>query len=394
MNTESQRRRAFGFSRLLPLLLSAPLAAGLLACGAGEQSASADAGTAAPTPPTEVIVTAAERGSLPLELTYTASTRGSREVEVRARVSGILLSRHYQEGSFVKEGALLFKIDPAPFKAAVDAAAGALEVEKARLLRAEREKNRIGPLFDKNGVSQRERDDTFSEYEIAKASVTAAEARLKQAQLELDYTSVRAPISGFTSKETRSEGSLVQASSESSLLTRIVRLDPLYVEFSLPDAEVRLLRQASKGGKELAVPLSLELDNGAQVPQKATLDFLDSTVDATSGTLRARASLANADAALLPGQFLRVRVDGLTLDNVVIVPARALLQSATGPYVWVVGEGNVPAMTSVRTGHRHGDQVTIEDGLAGGELVVIEGLQKIYTGSGPVSPVRATGGPT
>lgn len=393
MNTESHQDRAFGSSRLL-LLLLAPLTAGLLACGGGgggEQAAPAGAG-AAPPPP-EVIVTAAERANLPLELTYTASTRGSREVEVRARVSGILLSRHYEEGSFVKEGALLFKIDPAPFKAAVDAAAGALEVEKARLVRAEREKNRIGPLFDKNGVSQRERDDTVSEYEIAKASVMAAEARLKQAQLELGYTNVRAPISGFTSKETRSEGSLVQASSESSLLTRIVRLDPLYVEFALPDAEVRLLRQAAAPGKELAVPLSLELDSGVKVPQKATLDFLDSAVDATSGTLRARASLANADAALLPGQFLRVRVDGLQLDNVVIVPTRALMQGPTGPFVWVVGDGNVPAMTPVRTGHRHGDLVSIEEGLKGGELVVIEGLQKIFPGAGPVAPVRAPGGP-
>jgi membrane fusion protein (multidrug efflux system) len=384
-------RRTFG-STLYPFLLLAVLA--LAACG--KEEAAAPAGEAAQAPPAEVVVTKAVRAAMPLDFSYTASTRGSREVEVRSRVSGILLSRKYQEGAFVKEGTVLFTVDPLPFKAAVDSAAGALEMEKARLTQAEREKDRIGPLYEKRGVSQRERDDTISAYEVAKASVAAAEARLQQAKLELGYTSVRAPISGFTGKETRSEGSLVQAGGESSLLTTIVRLDPLYVEFSMPDSEVRLLRQVlAADGKngQLAVPVTLLLDDSGRThPVKATLDFLDSAIEGSSSTVRARASLANPEHSLLPGQFLRVRLDGLALRDAVVIPTRALGQGPTGPFVWVVPADNVPVQTPVSTGFRSGDKVAIEKGLAGGEDVVIEGLQKIFPGA-PVKPLRDTEAP-
>lgn len=391
MNIESPRRRTFGSFLYIPFILAA---LSLLACG-NEKSTAAEGGEAATQaatqaqPPTEVVVAQAVRGDLPLELTYTASTRGSREVEVRARVSGILFSRHFQEGAFVKEGALLFKIDPAPFKAAAAAAQGALEVEKARLARTEREKERIVPLFEKNGVSARERDDAVSEWEIAKASVLAAEARFRQAALDLSYTDVRAPISGFTSKETRSEGSLVQAGSESSLLTRIVRLDPLYIEFSMPDEEVRLLRQIR--GNELGVPLTLLPEGGQALPQQATLDFLDSAVDSASATVRARASVANPDAVLLPGQFLRVRLEGLALHDVVIVPSRCLVQGATSPSVWVVADDGSVTQTEVRTSARHGDDVVVAEGLVGGEKVITQGLQKIFPGV-TVKAVTAAGG--
>lgn len=390
MNNDSSRRN-FGSSLYLSLLLAATLVA---ACGGKSDPAAAPEGQAAQqAPPSEVVVATAQRGDLPLELSYTASTRGSREVEVRSRVSGILLARRYQEGSFVKEGASLFKVDPATFQAAVDTAAGALEMEKARFVQAEREKDRIGPLYDKKGVSQRERDDSVSNYEFAKASVAAAEARLRAAKLDLSYTDVRAPISGFTSKETRSEGSLVQAGSESSLLTTIVRLDPLYVEFAMPDSEVRLLRQVR--GTELGVPVTLLLGDGGMVvhPAKATLDFLDTMVEGSSATVKARASVANADASLLPGQFLRVRLDGLTLKNVVTIPTRALVQGPTGPYVWVVPESGVAEMKPVKTGYRSGERVAITEGLAGGEPVAIEGLQKIWPGAA-LKPVQESAAKT
>lgn len=388
MNIDSARR-IFGSSLYISLLLAA---ASLAACGGKEQPA---AEAAAP-PPAEVVVTKALRTAMPLDLSYTASTRGSREVEVRARVSGILLSRKYQEGAFVKEGTVLFTIDPLPFQAAVDSAAGALEMEKARLTQAEREKNRIGPLYEKRGVSQRERDDTISGYEVAKASVAAAEAQLRQAKLELGYTAVRAPISGFTGKETRSEGSLVQAGAESSLLTTIVRLDPLYVEFSMPDSEVRLLRQvlaAEDKGGQLGVPVTLLLDDSGRThPTKATLDFLDSAIEGSSSTVRARASLPNTDATLLPGQFLRVKIDGLALHDAVVIPVRALSQGPAGPFVWVVDAAGKPTQTPVTTGFRAGEKVAIEKGLAGGEDVVVEGLQKIFPGA-TVKPVRDTEAP-
>ncbi len=389
MNIESVRRN-IGSSLYIALLLAA---ASLAACGKDEKAA--EAAAQAP-PPAEVVVAKALRTQMPLDLSYTASTRGSREVEVRSRVSGILLSRKFQEGAFVKEGTVLFTIDPLPFQAAVDSASGALAMEKARLTQAEREMKRIGPLFEKRGVSQRERDDSVSAYEVAQASVAAAEAQLRQAKLELGYTAVRAPISGFTGKESRSEGSLVQAGAESSLLTTIVRLDPLYVEFSMPDSEVRLLRQVlaadGKGG-QLGVPVTLLLDDSGRThPVKATLDFLESAIEGSSSTVRARASLPNTDSSLLPGQFLRVKLDGLALRDAVVIPVRALAQGPAGPFVWVVDAAGNPAQTPVETGFRAGDKVAIEKGLTGGEDVVVEGLQKIFPGA-PVKPVRESEAP-
>ena len=380
MNIELPRRSGAGSAVSVSLLLLC-----LAACGGKNAAPAGDAAAGAP-PPAEVVVATAQRGDLPLDLTYTASSRGSREVEVRARVSGILLSRHFQEGSFVKKGALLFKIDPAPFKAAAQVAAGNLAVEKARLAQTLREKERILPLFEKNGVSQRERDDAVSAWEIAQANVAAAEARLRQANLELGYTSVTAPLSGYTSKESRSEGSLVQAGSDSSLLTRIFRLDPLYIEFAMPDSEARTLRQLR--GWRIGIPVAVLAADGHGVARRATLDFLDSAVDGSSATVRARASLANPDSALLPGEFLRVRLEDLTLSQVVTIETRALVQGPTGPFVWVIGAGGAATMTPVKTGQRSGERVVITEGLAGGEEVVVEGLMKVYPGA-TVKPVRA-----
>ena len=195
-------------------------------------------------PPPEVVVTSVQRGEVPIELTYSGRTAGSREVEVRARVSGILLQRMYEEGKRVREGEVLFRIDPEPFRAEAAQARAELAVATAQRDEARRNRDRLVPLFEKSAVSRRERDAAVSAFEIGEANVAAAEARLRTAQLELGYTEVRAPIAGLASREERSEGSLVTAGEESSLLTRIVQTDPLYVEFSIAETEAALLRGA------------------------------------------------------------------------------------------------------------------------------------------------------
>ena len=194
-------------------------------------------------PPPEVVVNSVSRGEVPIQLSYSGRTAGSREVEVRARVSGILLERLYEEGKRVREGEVLFRIDPEPFRAAAAQARAELAVAVAQRDEARRNRDRLVPLFEKSAVSRRERDAAVSAFEIGEANVAAAQARLRTAQLELGYTEVRAPISGLASREERSEGSLVTAGEDSSLLTRIVQTDPLYVDFSIAESEAALLRE-------------------------------------------------------------------------------------------------------------------------------------------------------
>jgi membrane fusion protein (multidrug efflux system) len=330
-------------------------------------------------PPQEVTVAQVQRGALPLQLEYTGRTAGSREVEVRARVSGILLQRRYEEGSAVHEGDVLFRLDPDPFRAAASQARAEANVAKAQLDQARRERDRILPLFEKQAVSQRQRDEAVSGFEVAEANLAAAAARARSAELDLSYTEVRAPIGGLTSREARSEGSLVTAGSDSSLLTRIVQTDPIYAEFTVPEDEAVLMRTRLAGGAELSATLLVE---GAQQRTfGGKLTFIDNAVETTSGTVRARVVVPNPEGALVPGQFVRVSVEGLALDGVVSVPRRAIMSSAQGTFAWVVGDKNVTEMRPVRIARTVGDVSVIAEGLEGGERVISEGVLKVRPGA-------------
>ena len=227
--------------------VAAVAALALVAAGCGNRGEQGGA-----MPPPEVAVAEVTRGNVPTLLEYTGRAVGSRDVEVRARVSGILLERRYEEGSDVRQGELLFRIDPEPYRAAAAQARAELGVAQARLDEARRQRDRILPLFAQNAASQRQRDEVVSQFEVAQANVAAAQARLRTAELDLSYTEVRAPIGGLTSREVRSEGSLVAAGTESSLLTRIVQTDPIYVEFSVPEAEAARVRKATAAGTRIA----------------------------------------------------------------------------------------------------------------------------------------------
>jgi membrane fusion protein (multidrug efflux system) len=357
-------------------------AVALAGCGARQ------APPAAPPPP-EVAVAVVEKADLPLDLAYTGRAVGSREIEVRALVSGILLERRYEEGSAVHRGDVLFRIDPAPYRAAVEQAQAELGVERARLSEARRQRDRISSLLDRKLVSERQLDEAVSAFEVAEANVAAARARLRFAELDLGYTEVRAPISGLTSREVRSEGSLVRAGEDSSLLTRIVQTDPIYIEFSLPETEAAQVRARFAAGSPPTVRVDLE--GGVQHPVPAKLTFVDNAVEMSSGTVRARAVMPNPDGRLVPGQFLRARLDGVTLPGAVSVPRRAVMSSARGSFVWMVGEGDVVALGPVRVSGMVGERAVIVEGLVGGERVVTEGVLKVQPGvkvkiASPASP--------
>jgi membrane fusion protein (multidrug efflux system) len=322
---------------------------------------------------------------MPLDLEYAARLRGAREVEVRARVSGILLERRYEEGAPVQEGELLFRIDPAPFRAAVARARGDLDVRRAELAQATRERDRIVPLQERGVVSARERDAAIAAYETARAAADAAAAQLRTAELDLSYTEVRAPISGLTSREARSEGSLVTAGTESSLLTSIVQADRLYVEFAMPADEAGRVRRALSERGADAVRVDLVAPDGAPVARGARIEFVAPRVGDETGTVGVRAVLDNREQALLPGQVGRARLAGVTLPDVIALPKRAVMRGQEGTFVWVVGADGTAQPRPVKLGTANGNYVVVAEGLQAGDRAVVEGVTKVQPGL----PVRA-----
>lgn len=359
-------------------------------CGALLFSLLAPLALAAEMPAPEVQVEVVQPQALPLELEYAARTAGYREVQVRAQVSGILQERTYREGSAVKQGQVLFRIDPRTYQAALARAQAALAQEQARYRQTERDLRRIRELQKKGFASESELDNAISNFEQSKANIQAAEAEVQARQIDLDYTTVRAPISGITSRETVSEGSLMVAGDpNASLLSQITQLDPIYVNFAAPDSEVEAVRRGLQAGSVQrpeggALAVSLVLGDGSVYPLQGQVDFTDSLVDRGTGSVSVRAVLPNPEQKLLPGQFVRVRVLGLQLPSAVSLPERAVAQGANGTYVYVVDEEGLARLRPVRTGHTAQGRWLIESGLAAGERVIVEGLAKVR----PDSPVR------
>ncbi len=328
-------------------------------------------------PPPEVGVETTTRAPLLVQLNYSGNTAGSREVEVRARISGILLKRRYQEGAPVRKDSLLFELDPEPARAAVEQARAEAAVQLAVASQSQRERERVESVFKQGLVSLGQRDQVVAGAEIAAANLLAAQAKLRKAELDLSYCEVRAPISGLASNEARSEGSLVTAGQESSLLTRIVQVDPLYVEFTVPDHEAAILRDALAAAQRVTARVTLA--DGSDYPQPAQLTFLDNAVEMRSGSVAARAILPNPEMRLIPGQFVRVRIEGLNVADATSVPRKAVLTNNAGHFVWVVDAGKVTQRT-VQLGATVGERVIIKRGLSPGEQVVVDGIMKVADG--------------
>lgn len=346
-------------------------------------------------PPPDVVVEEAKVESLPLQFEYPARTAGFREVQVRAQVSGILQERLYTEGSAVKQGQVLFRIDARSYQAALARAKGALAQEQARYRQTERDLKRIRELQKKGFASESELDNAISNFEQSKANIEAARAEVQAKQIDLDYTTVEAPISGITSKETVSEGSLMVAGDpNASLLTQITQLDPMYVNFAAPDREVSSVRQGLQdgslvrdGGEKMSVQIIF--GDGTVYPLAGQVDFTDSLIDRATGTVSARAVVPNPDQALLPGQFVRVQVKGISKPNAVTVPERAISQGANGTFVYVVDEQGMARVRPVTTAHTAAGRWVVESGIAAGDKVIVEGLPKVRPNT-PVKVVDAT----
>lgn len=367
-------------------------AVGLAACGpSGPPGGHGAAGGGMP--PAAVSVIEVQPKTVPVEYEFPAQTAGSREVEVRARVPGILLKRNFEEGATVKAGQSLFSLDAAPFEAAAERAQADVAAAEARLNAASRNARRMKPLFEAKAVSQKDNDDAVSAEDVAAADVKSARARLNEARLNLGYTRVEAPVSGVTSRALKSEGSLIPG--PDVLLTTVSQNDPLYVNFGVSEAEQARLRDEAAAGR-LKLPAGNRFDvvvrseDGKAYPHVGKLAFTDTRLNNATGTSDARAELPNPNGALRPGQFVRVVLKGAQRVDAITVPQRAVMEGPQGKVVYVVGAESKAEPRPVTVGEWVGSDQVITSGLKAGDKVIVEGLMKVFPGAvvqvGPAGP--------
>lgn len=337
--------------------------------------------------PAEVNVHTVQAKTVPATFQYTAQIAGSREVEVRARVTGILQKRNFVEGGAVKQGQSLYNIDPVPFQSALARAEADAAAAEARLTQARRNAARLKPLFEANAVSQKEFDDATSAELIADADVKSARARITDAKLNLEYTRVESPISGIAGRSQVSEGTLV--SGPAVLLTTVSQIDPAYVYFGVSESEHLKLRNEADA-KRLTLPaggrfdVSVKTADGRPYAHTGKLSFSDIRISTATGTSDARAELPNPQGLLRPGQFVQVTLSGASRPNAILVPQRAVLEGPQGKFVYVVNQESKAEPRPVVVGDWMGDMWIIQSGLANGDRVIVDGVLKI----GPGAPVK------
>lgn len=361
------------------------IAAALLLSACSGDKAAQPAAAAPQALPVTVIEVAPTQA--PLVVEAVAQAEGAREVEVRARVSGILEKWLFREGEPVKAGQMLFRIERAPFEIALAQARARLAEAQAVEEQTAREAQRLTGLVDEKAISQKEFDDARSASAVARAAVKSAEAAVREAELNLSYTQVTAPVAGVTGRAQRSEGSLVNTGTD-SLLTTIAQINPIWVRFSLSDNDL-----ASVPGGRAAVrsfrEVELQLPDGSILPQRGRINFSASRIDPALGTLEMRAEFANPDAVVLPGQFVRARVIAGERDNVFLVPQAAVTQTESGPVVMLANAEGKVEPRPIKLGQWQGKDWVVTGGLQAGDRVIVDNLIKLRPGA-PVAP-RAAG---
>jgi len=377
--------------RLLMSALALLLCLTAIAC----RKTSPQQGAGMSMPPLEVSAVKVVPRDLPLVLDYLGQTEGSRVIEVRARVEGVLQKMDFVEGKQVRAGEPLFKIDPKPFETALENARAQYAQEEARLENARRNLARLKPLAEQNAVSQKDLDDALAAETTAAAALRSARAKITDAEINLGYTAIRAPISGIVSRALKNEGSLVTPGPE-GLLTTVSQLEPMYVNFSISEGEmIRYWDEAKKG--TLRFPpggnfeVELKFSDGSSWPLKGRINFSSPFYNKETGTMSARAVVGNRDNKMLPGLYVRVLLKGAVRPGALLVPQRAVMQGQKGKFVFVVAADGKAEMRNVEVGDWSGDSWTVASGLKPGEVVVVDGAMKIQNGM-QVKAVVATAG--
>ena len=314
--------------------------------------------------------------SVPITAEAVGQTEGAKEVEIRPRVGGILLKRKYNEGSPVKAGQTLFEIDPEPYKIALNQARAQYNQSLARAEQAKREKKRLESLIESQSISQREFDNATSDESISVAALAQSRANLRQAELNLSYTNVTAPVDGISGRFQFSEGALISANT--SLLTTLAQVNPIWVRFSFSDNELKQLGGALN--EKNIQEVSMILSDGNEYPKKGKINFAASEINPSLGTQELRATFENNERQILPGQFVRVRVNTGKKDGVFLLPQLAVLNSDQGKFVFVVNEKSQATPRPVVTGQWKGKDWVILGGLQAGDKVIIDNLIKVRPG--------------
>ncbi|WP_019340986.1 efflux RND transporter periplasmic adaptor subunit [Stutzerimonas stutzeri] len=339
---------------------------------------------AAPPPP-EVEVVTVDPKPIPNIIELPGRVQAVRIAEIRARVNGIIQKRLYQEGTDVEVGTPLFQIDPREMRANLKAAKAALERAEATALNATQDVRRYKGLVAKQAISQQEYDTALATLRTAKADVSQAEANVQSAALELEYTTVESPIEGRAGRAQVTEGALVSAS-EGTLLTTVEQFDPVYVNFAQSSSNLlRIRAQLASGALKLPeegrVEVKLILENGAEYPHLGYVDFYAMSIDENTGTVALRAEFPNPDRLLLPGQFVRARINAGTRPNGVLIPQRAVIVNDQAARVLLVGKDDNVASREVELGELQGSQWVIREGLTAGDVVIVEGGGSVRSGA-------------
>lgn len=378
-------RRALGRASL-----SFPSAASLALVGAVMAFAGACGNAARPAapPPPEVSVFTVQPRTIPARYDFVGQAAASKHVEVRAQVTGVIVARPYVEGTDVRKGTVLFRIDPTTYEAAYRSAQAQLATARAALGSARRNLARLRPLLADHAVAQKDVDDAETAQEEAQAAVQNAEATVDRARKDLDNTAVRAEIAGRAGRAQMVLGALV--SGPSDLLTTVDQIDPIYVDFSPSDQELLRWRHDVAAKRLRFPPGALDvralLSDGSMLREPGKVNFVDLSLQPVTGTLQLRAQFPNPGHALLPGQFVRVRLVGVERTGAILVPQRAVQQGLNGAYVYVLGDSGKVGTRTVSASNWDGGWWIVDDGLAAGDRVIVDGVQKIAPGQ----PVRAT----
>ena len=336
-------------------------------------------------------------GTVGLNTELPGRLEASRVAQVRARAAGILQQRLFKEGSDVKAGQPLFAIDAAPYRALVDSAQAQQARAEAVLGQATVLAERYKPLVEANAISKQDYANAVAAQKTAEADVAAARAAVQSARINLGYTAVSAPIAGRIGRTLVTEGSLV-GQGEATQLAVIQQINPMYVNFTQSTTEVLRLRKAlasgqlQRAGGNDAARVRVVLDDGSEYAQTGKLLFSDLTVDSTSGQVTLRAELPNPDGLLLPGMYVRVRLQQAEMAGAVLLPQQAVTRGSNGDTVLVVGADNKPAPRSIKISQAQGNQWLVTDGLKPGEQVIVAGFQKMFVPGAPVKPVPWNGG--
>ncbi len=332
-----------------------------------------------PTPKADVFVVKAPQAR-PITLTYPAQIRSYKSVKVVSRVLGVLERKYFSEGDLVSQGQLLYKIEDSMYQAKVDATKASVQMSEATLKNATRKWNRVKKLYASKAISQESRDSAISAYEEALASLALSKAQLKEAQIDLNYTKVRAPISGIIGLKQVDVGDLVTSNPPQTLVT-ITQNDKVYVEFSMPMSDYSNIKNNTWGmpvNQKLTLRLLID---GKPYRTKGTVDFIDVNINKKSASVKLRALFDNTDGYLMPGSFARVILNEISEKNVIIIPQKAVLQNPLGTIVFITEKGKV-AVRPVVISNEAGNMFTIKPGtLKAGDRVIVNNFFRLKPGS-------------